>query len=249
MAYLILSIDGNEWNRLELSMPIVLGRSPDCDISVHDILLSRHHCRITPAGDGWLLIDMASRNGTTVGDKTVEQCILKHGDVIRAGKNKITFRTDKFIPMVHRAARPQLPPAINREDSLASTVVGMQVPVASIEPAPVNRSMHRPTPKPRPMDPESFATDDLYSMLEQIASSSWDSIYAVNAQPLRRDRVLPQPIVGGVKLRPSRPQMSMELQLASSDRHTLPARPAPKIRRRFVTIHRFISRLGRLRLL
>jgi hypothetical protein len=75
-----------------------------------------------------------------------------------------------------------------------------------------------PSPKPRPRDPESFASDDLYSMLEQIASSSWDSIYAVNAQPLRRNLPTPRPVppnaqgVHRLKSPIAQPKVSMALQ-------------------------------------
>jgi predicted component of type VI protein secretion system len=71
MAYLILAIQGQEWDRREITGPVVLGRSADCDISIHDILLSRRHCRFTPMGGNWLVIDLASRNGTAVGEQRV----------------------------------------------------------------------------------------------------------------------------------------------------------------------------------
>jgi predicted component of type VI protein secretion system len=240
MAYLILSTDGREWDRRELNDPIVMGRSPDCDISVHDILLSRRHCRFTPTGGGWLLIDLASRNGTTLGDKTVEQSKLKHGDVIRVGKTKITFRTDAFVPSTNKGARPALPPSIDRDERLTGTVFGMQVatPVNNVRP-----SMHRPTPKPRPMDPVSFESDNLYSMLEQIASSSWDSIYAVNAQPLRRNRTLPQPMVAGSSRAPVRqklPPVSLSLQAMPVAHSRSPRKPAGLLHwtRRFFRIRK-----------
>jgi predicted component of type VI protein secretion system len=212
MAYLILSTDGHEWDRRELRGPVVIGRSPDCDISVHDILLSRRHCRFTPMDDGWLVIDLASRNGTLLGEQVIEQSKLNHGDVIQVGKTKVSFRTDVFVPMSRRADRPELPPMIARDELLAGTVAGMTVPDPMAIPAP--QSMHRPSPKPRPMDPVSFESDNLYSMLEQIASSSWDSIYATNSQPIRMNRQLPQPIVGGNRLpRHKLPMASLSLQV------------------------------------
>ena len=42
MAYLIFStFKGRELARKTLRVPLVVGRSPECDICVHDILLSR----------------------------------------------------------------------------------------------------------------------------------------------------------------------------------------------------------------
>jgi hypothetical protein len=232
MAYLILSTDGKEWNRRELTGPIVLGRAPDCDIPVHDILLSRRHCRLTPSSDGWLLIDLASRNGTQVGEQTIEQHRLIHRDIIRLGRTELTFCTDVFVPPIKNSNRPEFPPAISREEALAGTVVGIAVP--QIEPDSASRKIYRPSPKPRPMDPVSFHSDNLYTMLEQIASSSWDSIYAVNAQPLRRIRPWPQPRAAGeVKYRPSVPKVSLELQASSEDRN---------ITTRKLTVRRRIAR-------
>ena len=218
MAYLILSTDGHEWDRRELNGPVVVGRSPECDISVHDIQLSRRHCRLTPSSDGWLLIDLASRNGTRIGDHAIEQCRLKHGQVIRVGKTTLTFRTDALVKRERNSLRPKVPPAISREESLAGTVAGLVVPSPERE-SP--RSQYHPRPRPRPMDPVSFANDNLYEMLEQIASSSWDSIYAINAQPLRKTRPLSQPMIAGQKrVRTSTPRLSFELQAMPMD-HTI----------------------------
>jgi predicted component of type VI protein secretion system len=249
MAYLILSTDGHEWDRRELRGPLVLGRSPDCDISVHDILLSRWHCRITPSNQGWLLIDLASRNGTHLRERAVEQCQLKHGDVIRVGKTKITFRADAFMPRAKPSTRPAVPPSIARDERLTGTVDGIVVPpppsAADDDAAPVRSSMHRPSPRPRPLDPVSFTSDNLYSMLEQIASSSWDSIYATNSQPLRRNRILPQPIVGETS-RPI-PRMKSPVISLSLQASVLIEKPARTPRRFGRTLQRLTHMLRRVK--
>src|SRR5947209_6977680 len=47
MPYITVSASGEELDRRELTdAPIVIGRAPECQVSVHDILLSRRHCRI-----------------------------------------------------------------------------------------------------------------------------------------------------------------------------------------------------------
>ena len=40
-----------------------------------------------------------------------------------------------------------------------------------------------PLPRPVPPEPASYAQEDVYSMLTEIASSSWDSIYATASGP------------------------------------------------------------------
>lgn len=250
MAYLILSTDGQEWDRRELTGPAVLGRSADCEISVHDILLSRRHCRFTPMEDGWLVIDLGSRNGTSVGDHAIEERKLKHGDVLRVGKTKVTFRAEAFVLSSDRPKqRPALPPEIHySDDTMAGSVVGMKLELHAVPARPPGRPS-RPIPKPRPKDPDSFETEELYSMLEQIASSSWDSIYSVNAQPLRKNRAFPQPIIAGhSKPRPASPQVSLVLQASTMDRVVSARQIAPQRRRRFARLSRLIRRVRMLRL-
>jgi predicted component of type VI protein secretion system len=261
MAYLIFSSDGREWDRRELTAPAVLGRSSDCDISIHDIMLSRRHCRFTPVADGWMVIDLGSRNGTVVGDHAIEERLLKTGDVIRVGKTKLTFRAEAFVPARQPSRRPALPPTPRGlDDTMAGTVFGMELDLSRSPSHPPARP-NRPSPRPRPRDPDSFATDDVYSMLEQIASSSWDSIYAVNAQPLRRTRAMPQPIIAGqTRLRPAHPAVSIALQASTVDRPPVEStasvakaasvRPisATPTRRRLARLTRWITRVGTMRL-
>jgi predicted component of type VI protein secretion system len=261
MAYLIFSTDGREWDRRELTGPAVLGRSADCDFSVHDIMLSRRHCRFTPVDGTWMVIDLGSRNGTVVQDRAIEERLLKTGDVVRVGKTKITFRAEAFVPAKEPCKRPALPPTPRgMDDTLAGTVFGMELDLSRMPNQPPARPA-RPMPRPRPRDPKSFETDEIYSMLEQIASSSWDSIYAVNAQPLRRTRTMPQPIIAGqTRLPAARPVVSLLLQATMVDRplvppsssavSTLAARPAAAAptRRRLARLTRWITRVGTMRL-
>jgi FHA domain len=257
MAYLIFSTDGREWDRRVLDGPAVLGRSSDCDISVHDIMLSRRHCRFTPVDGTWMVIDLGSRNGTVVEDRSVEERLLKTGDVVRVGKTKVTFRAEAFVPAKEPSKRPALPPTPRgMDDTLAGTVFGMELDLSRIPNQPPARPA-RPMPRPRPKDPKSFETDDLYGMLEQIASSSWDSIYAVNAQPLRRTRAMPQPIIAGqTRIRPAQPAVSLLLQATTVDRPLVPSNgvtvatlaPMPAAaaptRRRLARLTRWITRVG-----
>ncbi len=225
MAYLIFSNGVEELDRCQLTRAAVVGRSPECDVSVHDILLSRKHCRLEPDGDHaggehvWAVVDLQSKNGTFVGDERVTgRRRLSDGDIVCVGKTRITFHTGSFIPAPRnfRHDRPRRP--VDPGDALAGTVSGMEY----VEPAPPEMSQFSfPTPQPRPQDPAAFARDDIYSMINEIASSSWDSIYALNARPVHRTRTLPRPMIrtaGQVDqlpvAPPQRPRVSMSLQLA-----------------------------------
>ena len=42
---------------------VVVGRLPECDITIVDTNVSRHHAEIRPRGDGFVLVDLGSTNG------------------------------------------------------------------------------------------------------------------------------------------------------------------------------------------
>ncbi len=265
MAYITLTSSDREISRLRLDKsPVVVGRAPDCDVCVHDIVLSRRHCRLTPTTDGWLVIDLDSRNGTWVAGRRIEQRRLKDGDIVMLGKTCLTFRNAAFVPAPQATPRPAAPAPADPNETLSGTVFALEYS----EPVPpvLNRSSKMPTPKPRPRDPDSFETDDVYSMLEQIASSSWDSIYAVNAQPLRRDRELPRPRIAsasnGSQVVHAGPKISIALQVTaptvvrvespvstvSGSARLYPSSLTALFKRRIAKSTRWVTRVGRLRL-
>jgi transcriptional regulator of acetoin/glycerol metabolism len=63
-----------------------LGRSPDCEIPVHDDGASREHAEIQRKGPVLVLNDLGSTNGTFVNGARVEQVPLKAGSVLRIGE-------------------------------------------------------------------------------------------------------------------------------------------------------------------
>ena len=98
MAYLTFHVKGRELGRRQLEGPLVIGRSADCDVCVHDILLSRRHCQFEPAGSGWAVIDLASKNGTYRASKPIDRFMLNDGEELRIGKTTIRFSAGKFTP-------------------------------------------------------------------------------------------------------------------------------------------------------
>ena len=59
MPYVIFTANGEEYDRRELTRPMVLGRAPDCDITIPDITLSRRHCRLEPSDDSGIGVPSA----------------------------------------------------------------------------------------------------------------------------------------------------------------------------------------------
>ena len=87
MAYLVFSSHkGEEIGRRRLEGPVTIGRSHECDVSLHDILLSRSHCRLERTRDGWVVTDLGSKNGTVIDGRPVTRHALRPGEVIRIGR-------------------------------------------------------------------------------------------------------------------------------------------------------------------
>jgi len=68
----------------------ILGRSPYCSIVVSNALASRQHCAVRLSASGLTLVDLGSRNGTSVnGERLRDERILQPGDIIRVGSDGI----------------------------------------------------------------------------------------------------------------------------------------------------------------
>lgn len=62
-----------------------VGRSPQCDIFLNDMTVSRDHATIRPFGGGFEVVDCNSFNGVWVNNASVERRLLKPGDVLQIG--------------------------------------------------------------------------------------------------------------------------------------------------------------------
>ncbi|MGB7157922.1 MAG: FHA domain-containing protein, partial [Tepidisphaeraceae bacterium] len=136
MAYLVVTSKGKELYRRELAGPVTLGRSTDCELWLNDTGVSRKHCRFEPAGDGWEVHDLGSRNGVFVHGEPVTKHVLRDGDVVRIGEARIRFYEVGFV-----SARPAAP--TRSSDPMSETIAHPEI--ASIGP--------KPRPAPRPATP------------------------------------------------------------------------------------------------
>ncbi len=74
---------------------ITIGRRKDNDIVIDNLAVSGHHARIDAMGEGFVLVDLQSKNGTFVNEKLAASHRLKHGDVISIGKHQIHFALEE----------------------------------------------------------------------------------------------------------------------------------------------------------
>jgi len=70
-----------------------IGRSPDCDIFLDDVTVSRRHSVITASGDGFVIEDLGSLNGTFLNRHRIEQASLTDDDEVQIGKYRFVFLT------------------------------------------------------------------------------------------------------------------------------------------------------------
>jgi len=238
MAYLSFSTKGQQLGRRALASAATIGRAPDCDISVRDILLSRHHCRIELRGDQWVLTDLKSKNGTFVNEQPIQEHVLQDGEFFTIGQTVVKFRG---VQLGYSPADADKPLGSRRPadpwEALAGTVCGFQFDAGRIDVQSVGRVPSRPlsqfpTPQPNPRDPHGYEKEDLYSMLTEIASSSWDSIYS-HASKHSPVRPMPRPIINrGRHGRSSEAQQRDLLEMATEQLLKHAVRSAGKAERR-----------------
>jgi hypothetical protein len=82
----------------------VLGRSPDCHITIEDPLISRRHAKIVVRDDSAFISDLGSRNGVRVNGRPIDgETRLTDGDRIRLGTQELLF---SVVKRKDRPARP-----------------------------------------------------------------------------------------------------------------------------------------------
>jgi pSer/pThr/pTyr-binding forkhead associated (FHA) protein len=69
----------------------LIGRSPDCDIFLDDVTVSRRHAELLREGDGLVIRDLGSLNGTFVNRRRIESAVLEDDDELQIGKYRLTF--------------------------------------------------------------------------------------------------------------------------------------------------------------
>lgn len=65
---------------------VLAGRSNDVDIFLGDVTVSRHHARFSVDGEGLLVEDLGSTNGTYINAERHDKARLRPGDEVIIGK-------------------------------------------------------------------------------------------------------------------------------------------------------------------
>jgi pSer/pThr/pTyr-binding forkhead associated (FHA) protein len=188
-AYLTVIIANKEVQRKPITglNAIVIGRSLDCDLWIDDPMLSRRHCQLEPAleGDGWVVTDLDSRNGTHVNGKhIVERTPLNHRDVITIGKVHIKFHAHGYVP-----PRPTDP---NQAMLLPART---KAAMTGRAPTPHHSGRTLPTPTPKTSSPADSTIT--HSSAETIAGDRTLPFTRPPAKPIVRRREDDDEEIGG----------------------------------------------------
>jgi hypothetical protein len=68
-----------------------IGRSPECEIFLDDVTVSRNHAVLIRRDDGYVVEDQGSLNGTFVNRRRIDTTVLSSGDELQIGKYRMTF--------------------------------------------------------------------------------------------------------------------------------------------------------------
>jgi anti-anti-sigma factor len=94
-----------------------IGRSGDCDFRCACPSVSRHHARLEPTADGWIVADLDSRNGTRLnGRRLREPALVRPGDLLHFGDLQI-----KVLDALDADGRGSL------DDQVAAWLIGPDV--------------------------------------------------------------------------------------------------------------------------
>ncbi|CAN5460901.1 hypothetical protein BH20ACT19_BH20ACT19_01500 [soil metagenome] len=70
---------------------MTIGRSPDAEVFLDDVTVSRNHALLVRRRDGLYIDDLGSLNGTYVNRRRIESHKLGNGDELQVGKYKLTY--------------------------------------------------------------------------------------------------------------------------------------------------------------
>lgn len=93
--YVIEILDGDRAGEvLALSgKALRIGRKQGNDLVLPDEKASGSHAEVAPDGATWVLRDLGSTNGTTLGGRRVTELVLSEGDVFTIGRTRMCFRS------------------------------------------------------------------------------------------------------------------------------------------------------------
>jgi len=123
--HVLVRMDGSDIGKviaLKEDHSFTIGRRSDCDLSLKYDGVSRNHARIVYEGEGYVVEDLGSSNGTLVRGQAIQRHRLEHGDILQFGplvsvRYSITDAQEENIlrHLYEASVRDSLTGAFNRE--------------------------------------------------------------------------------------------------------------------------------------
>jgi len=85
--------------QLQKGISLTIGRRKKNHVMINDMAVSGHHAKIDSVDDGFVLIDLQSKNGSFVNEQLINSHWLKHGDIINIGEHSLIFNYSKLENM------------------------------------------------------------------------------------------------------------------------------------------------------
>ena len=76
---------------VQKGVSFTIGRRSKNSAIIEDMAVSGYHAKIDTVGDGFVLIDLQSKNGSFVNEQLINSHWLKHGDIINVGEHSLVF--------------------------------------------------------------------------------------------------------------------------------------------------------------
>ena len=84
--------------RIDPAGSLIVGRTPDNDLSIDHPLISRHHARFERSGPRWTVTDLGSTNGTYInGRRVTTTAPLTIGDVVDLGGSRLVLLDENCL--------------------------------------------------------------------------------------------------------------------------------------------------------
>lgn len=134
-----------------------IGRSPECEIRLDLISISRRHATIQETAEGFVIRDLGSRNGVKINDIDMPEGRLRSGDVVLVGEVQLRF--DLPAPAAGAAPPPSAAPVAISPAATGGEgerkLTGMDVIAAAQVAASLGAAQQ---PAPPPAEPETGPT-------------------------------------------------------------------------------------------
>ena len=69
----------------------LIGRSPECEVFLDDVTVSRRHAELVREGEAFSIRDLGSLTGTYDTRRRIESVVLEDDDEVQIGKYRLTF--------------------------------------------------------------------------------------------------------------------------------------------------------------